>query len=42
MLATWKEEERKGELGGAWAEEETGSIQDRKPYTDPYTRKQSA
>lgn len=40
-MATRKEEERKGELGGAWAEEETGSIQDRKPYTDPYTRKQS-
>lgn len=41
MLGTWKEEEKKSELGGAWAEEETGSIQDRKLYTDPYTRKQS-
>ena len=41
VLATWNEEEREGELGGAWEEEETGRMQDRKLYTDPYARNQS-
>lgn len=38
MLVTRNEKERKGELGGAWAEEEMGSKQDRKLYIDPFNQ----